>query len=128
MLTVQVQSARNRFIEVPFQFDSATSITAMPVARAEKLGVVMPRNAIELSVRTAGGRKKQLRRQGRVQVMLPALCREVFDWPCHFVERADVTERPLLGFVGVIQDLRLTLEGTYALEAPYGWLIVERLR
>ena len=29
---------------------------------------------------------------------------------------------------GVIENYRLTLDGTYALEAPYGWLIVERLR
>jgi len=128
MLAVHVRSAQNRFNEVPFQFDSATSICAMPVGRAASLGVVMPRKAVEVSVMTAGGRKKQMRRQGRNRVRLTAIGGDVFDWTCHFVEGANVTEPPLLGLVGVIDDFRIALEGKYALEATYGWLIVERLQ
>jgi hypothetical protein len=126
MLTVLIRSAQNRFNEVPFQFDIVTSICSMPVARAANLGVVMPHMAVELSIKTAVGEKKQMRRQGRIQVILPALGRDVFDWPCHFVEGAAAVELPLLGLVGVLDNLRLTLDGKYALEAPHGWLIVER--
>ncbi len=126
ILKLSVRSAQNRFNEVRFQFDSATSICSMPVVRAVDLGVVMPHKAVELSVKTAGGEKKQMRRQGHIQVVLPALGEDVFDWPCHFVEGAAMTETPLLGLVGVLDNLRLTLEGKYALEAPHGWLLVER--
>jgi hypothetical protein len=128
ILTLSVRSAQNEFNEVPFQFDSATPICSMPVIRAARLGVVMPHKVGELSVKTAAGEKRQMRRQGRIRVKVPGLGNEMYDWPCHFVEGAQLLDMPLLGLVGVLDNLRISLEGTYSLEAPYGWLIVERLR
>jgi hypothetical protein len=59
---------------------------------------------------------------------MPGLHGWTFDWPCHFVAHQGPPPKAVLGLAGVLDDLRIILDGTYALEAPYGWLILERRR
>ena len=49
----------------------------------------------------------------------------MFHWSCHFVEPPHAPYMALLGLDGVLNDLRLTFDGTYSLENPYGVLILE---
>jgi hypothetical protein len=53
-----------------------------------------------------------------------------FVFPCYFLGDPSVPPPPqarnLLGLTGVINQIRLTFDGTYSLVAPYGLLIVEK--
>jgi hypothetical protein len=60
-------------------------------------------------------------------VRVPGLEGREFIWPCHFVEPQGRPPAAALGLAGVIQDLRIIFDGTYALEARYGWLVLEEL-
>jgi hypothetical protein len=42
------------------------------------------------------------------------------------VEHQGPPPKAVLGLAGVLDDLDIHLTGRYALEAPYGWLILER--
>jgi hypothetical protein len=99
----------------------------MSVAKAGTLGLSLPRKTIEFRLETALGKVRQTRHPGRIQVRIPELGNRVFDWPCHFVETRKAELKDALGLTGVVSDLRITLDGTYAFEAPYGWLVIEDL-
>jgi hypothetical protein len=111
---------------MPFVVDSGAALTSMSVAKARRLGIALPRGAVELSVETAIGIMRQTRYPGRIQGRVVGLEGWTFDWPCHFVAHQGPAPKAVLGLAGVLDDLRIILDGTYALEAPYGWLILER--
>ena len=98
----------------------------MSVAKAREMDIPIPGNTIEINVETAAGSIRQIRHAGRIQGRIPGLHGWGFDWPCHFVVHKGTPPKAVLGLAGVLNDLRITLDGTYALEAPYGWLILER--
>ncbi len=106
--------------------DTRTPITTIPVGHARDAGLVIPTRKIELELLTATGKARQIRHPGRIQGKIMGLDGWDFDWPCHFAEHEGPPPTAQLGPVGVIDDFRLTLDGQYSLEAPHGWLIVER--
>ena len=109
-----------------FRVDSASSMSTMSAAEARRLGIVVPRKVVNLSVETASGSVRQIRHPGRVQVKILGLDLWQFDWPCHFVEHEGKAPKPALGLTGVLNDVIITLDGSYSPEAPYGWLILKR--
>lgn len=117
-----------RFEPLEVLVDTACPLTTIPVPRAQEIGLAIPQRAFELTLETATGEARQRRHPGRIQGQIMGLPGWEFDWPCHFAEHERKPPWPQLGLVGVIDDFRLTLEGSYSLEAPHGWLIVERLR
>jgi aspartyl protease len=122
-----VRTMSRQFAAVGFQVDTGTNISTISVAGAEALENRLPAKAVLLQVRTAAG--KVLRRvyPGRVSVRVPGLERREFTWPCHFVDHHGKSPTPLLGLAGVLNDLRILFDGTFALEAPHGWVILEEL-
>jgi|SRR6516225_10139722 hypothetical protein len=126
ILPVHVRTASRQFQEVTFTVDSASSITSMSAGDARKSGIVVPRRAIEVGLETATGSARQIRRPGRIQVKVLGLDQWQFDWPCHFVEHEGPALRSTLGLSGVLDDLIITLDGSYSIDAPYGWLILKR--
>ena len=51
-----------------------------------------------------------------------------FDWPVLFRVNAPIGVPPLLGLGGIVKTCRWILDGTYALDSPYGYLILEDIR
>ena len=125
-LRVDVRTAARRFEEVDFVQDSASSISTTSAVRARESGIIVPRRTIELNLETATGPARQVRHPGRIQVKIFGLDQWQFDWPCHFVEHQGPPPKPTLGLRGVLDDLLITLDGSYSVEAPYGWLILKR--
>jgi hypothetical protein len=111
---------------VEFRVDTGSDVTTLSVAKARELGLSVPRKAIEFNVEAATGQVRQVRHPGRIQGKVFGLDGWDFDWPCHFVEHQGPGPKPLLGLAGVLDDLRIGLDGSYSLESPYGWLHLER--
>jgi hypothetical protein len=127
VLTLQVRTGPRRFEDVSFLVDTGAGITTMAVGRAAELGMPTPRKRLEFSLHTATGTIRQIRRPGYIKVRIPGLDGRHFEWPCHFVEHQGEPPKPTLGLAGVLDDLRITLDGSYKLDAPYGFLLVEEL-
>lgn len=125
VLPVHVRTASRVFQEVKFTVDSASSITSMSAGEARESGIIVPRRAIDVGLETATGSARQIRHPGRIQVKILGLDQWQFDWPCHFVEHQGPL-RSVLGLSGVLDNLIITLDGSYSIEAPYGWLILKR--
>jgi hypothetical protein len=128
VLTLSVRTRPRVFKELEVRVDSGAAVTTISAARATDLGIPFPRKAVDLTLETATGKVRQRRHLGRLAARVPGLDGREFNWPCHFVEHADDSPpRAALGLTGVIDDLRITLDGSYALEAPYGWLVLEEV-
>ena len=127
VLRIQVQSRDRSFKDVEMRVDCATAMTTISAARAIDLGLPIPRKVVTLTVETAAGLITQRRHPGRITVRIPRLAMREFNWPCHFVHEGEPAPGPLLGLAGVLDDLRITLDGSYSLEAPYGWLVLEEM-
>jgi hypothetical protein len=125
VFTLFVRAANGDLWPMRFVLDTASAVTLIPVANAREAGLSIPYRPVEFTIQTASGESRQRRRPGRIQGEVPGLEGLVFDWPCHFVEQQDLVLN-VLGLAGVLDDLRITLDGRYSLEAPHGWLILER--
>src|SRR5688572_25203270 len=109
IVEVEIRLPHGRFKTLQFLVDSGSSITTIPVPRAQGLGLMLPSRTHSVEIQSASGFIVQRRRPGRIKARIPGLGGTVFDWPCHFVEY-DGTSPPIsaLGLAGVLNDLRLT--------------------
>jgi hypothetical protein len=125
-LRLLVHTGQGDFTPLRFLVDSGSSLTTIAVSRANTLGLIVPEKVVTLNVQTAVGRIQQRRRPGRITARVPGLPGRQFFWPCHFVEDAGGSP-PIsaLSLTGVIDDLRITFDGSYSLEARYGWMLLE---
>jgi hypothetical protein len=124
---LEIRTRRHEFRTVDFLLDSGANVTAIPTSAARDWDIPFSHKAIELEVRTALGRARQVVHPGDITVRVPGLEGREFIWPCHFVEHAGSPPSPVLGLAGVLQDLRIIFDGTYSQDAPYGSLILEEL-
>ena len=116
-------------LEVPFRADSGAAVTRMSLVQAEQLGLPIPSETVTRQYLTATGPITQIVREGRIRAFVPGWARQgPYDWPCVFIEDQPEMVPPLLGLYGVIQDLRLTFDGTSTPGAFFGNLIVDALR
>jgi hypothetical protein len=127
VIQLQVRDQRRRFQPIDFLVDSGTNITTLSVADAEDALIPFPAQTVVLAVRTAVGEVRQRVHPGYLTVRVPGLAGREFVWPCHFVEQRGVPPTAALGLGGVLNDLRIILDGTYALEARHGWVVLEEL-
>jgi hypothetical protein len=116
---------RERFI-----LDSGASVSVMSVARAEDLQLPLPgpEAEVELAHQTADTASPVRRRvrPGRLHIQIPAIRDEPFDWPCYFRPDLPKETPPLLGLAGVLEDLRLTLDGVRSRGGVFfGYLLLE---
>jgi hypothetical protein len=126
-LKLLIQTSKPGFALVDFIVDPGCGITSLPRIVAEQRGIPVPSdvNIKTINIRTAAGSSKQRVRLGKIGVRVPALASRTFFWGCHFVEPPHSPHMALLGLKGVLNDLRLIFDGTYAIENPYGVLILE---
>jgi hypothetical protein len=119
----ELRTNQNTWRRVSFLFDSGTEMTTMPADRARNLDLPIPRRPVRgLTFRG------QEARAGLLRARVVGLDPTVYFFPCYFPGDPAVPPpdpRNLLGLTGVINQIRLILDGTYTLAAPDGRLIVE---
>lgn len=102
----------------------------MSVALAEEMELPIPGPESEIilayqSAETAAPVPRRIR-PGRLHIQIPEIRSEPFDWPCYFRPDLPRTVSPLLGLAGVLEDLRITIDGVRSRPgAFFGYLLLE---
>jgi hypothetical protein len=113
-----------------FSLDSGAFVSVLSVARAEELQLPIPGPEAEIvlayqSADTAAPVRCRIR-PGRLHIQIPEIRDEPFDWPCYFRPDLPRTVPPLLGLAGVLEDLRITLDGVRSRRGIFfGYLLLE---
>ncbi len=121
-----------------FRYDSGTDMTSLSAAWAKAFGLPMPQQGLMVPVTTALGTAPVVLRSGFLRMRVAGLDPAEYVIPCHFLGDPDAPQPPgtttpafprsLLGLTGVVDKLRLTVDGTPVLpHAPHGNLIVENI-
>ena len=122
-LDLELRTNQNTWVRLPFLFDSGTEMTTMPAADARRIDLPIPRRPVRgLTFRG------QEARAGLLRARIVGLDLTEYTFPCYFLGDPAVPPakpRYLLGLTGVINQVRLILDGSYTLAAPDGQLIVE---
>jgi hypothetical protein len=108
-----------------FLVDTGTEMTMMSAARAKELDLPLPRRPV--SGLTLHGQEI---RSGLLRARVVGMDLTEYVFPCYFLGDPDhappMPARNLLGLTGVIDQIRLGFDGTPAVGARYGHLIVEK--
>jgi hypothetical protein len=123
-LVLSLKTSQGAWKEVLFRVDPGTEMTTMPAYRAKELDLPIPKKPVSGLVLHG-----QETRAGLLRARVVGMDPTEFVFPCYFLGDPDVPPvggRNLLGLTGVINQIRLTFDGTYSLVAPYGLLIVEK--
>jgi hypothetical protein len=112
-------------VEATFLVDSGTEMTTMPAARANGLGLPIPKRPVPRFVLHG-----QEVRAGLLRARIVGMDLTEYVFPCYFIGDPNTpppaTTKNLLGLTGVINQIRLTFDGATAPGVPYGVLIVEK--
>ena len=123
-LNLAIKTDRGDWETVTFLVDSGTEMTTMPAADAKKRNLPIPRRPVPgltfqgLEVRS-----------GLLRARIPGMDATEYLFPCYFLGDPNVpavNARNLLGLTGVINQVRLTFDGTPSPVAPRGVLVVEK--
>ena len=124
-LELELKTNEGTWVTVPFRVDSGTEMTTMPAERAKKRDLPIPKRAVcGLTFRGQEARAGLLR--ARIVGMDPT----EYTFPCYFLGDPNVPPadpKYLLGLTGVVDQVRLMFDGTPALGAPRGVLVVEKI-
>jgi hypothetical protein len=127
LVEFQVRTRNRAFEPLLFQVDSGTNVTTIPLVTAERLRILIPTKTIELDVHTAAGKLRQRVHPTYLTFRHPEMTGRDFVWPCHIVAYPGLPPAAALGLAGVLDDLRIVLDGTYTVAARYGWVILEEV-
>jgi hypothetical protein len=115
---------------ITFRVDTATDMSTMPAWLAQQFNLPLPRNHVPNLAHASGLAVRNGLLRARVAGMDPT----EYIFPCYFLGDPDVvpvpTQRPalfrsLLGLTGVVDKIRLLLDGRPSAGAKYGILVVE---
>jgi hypothetical protein len=124
-LVLSLKTNRLNWQELPFRVDSGTEMTKMPALEARKLNLpILKRPVTGLILHGQEVRSGLLR--ARVVGMDPT----EFAFPCYFIGDPSLPPaahaRSLLGLTGVVNQIRLSFDGTSSAFATWGVLVVEK--
>ncbi len=123
-LNLAIKTNRGLWDPILFLVDSGTEMTTMAAADARDLDRPIPRRPVPgLTFRGMEVRAGLLRSR------IPGMDATEYLFPCYFLGKPDtpVAAKNLLGLSGVINQIRLTFDGTPAPNATHGVLIVEKI-
>lgn len=116
---------------LPFVVDSGASYSLVSLALAEDRFLPVPPPEVEtnLQLRTPSGFTVMRVRPGRVRGWWNEGRQGYpFDWPVLFRVGAPPGTPSILGLGGVVKTCRWTFDGTYAPDAPHGYLSLDDIR
>jgi hypothetical protein len=124
-LTLSLKTNLGRWKQVEFRVDSGTQMTTMLAVDARKANLPMPKTPVSSLVLYG-----QEVRPGLLRARIVGMDRTQFVFPCYFIGDPNALPpappRNLLGLTGVINQIRLTFDGTTSALAPWGILVVEK--
>jgi hypothetical protein len=107
---------------VPFRIDPGAGCSMISLARGERLKLLRPDDVItQVKLRTATGEAiTQTVRVGKLQVRLPLLRPQPFEWPVVFIQTKPLSSPSQLGMAGVLSDLVFNFDGNPKEYYPFG--------
>ena len=123
-LNLELNTNQGIWLTLRFLVDSGTEMTTMPAEEAKFRDLPMPRRPV--SGLTFQGREV---RCGLLRARVVGMDATEYVFPCYFLGDPDIplaNAKNLLGLTGVINQVRLTFDGTPSLVAPCGVLVVEK--
>ena len=124
-LDLEVKTNRGTWETFPLTVDPGTEMTTMPAEVARNRDLPIPKRTL----RGLTFRGQEVRR-GLLRARIVGLDATEYVFPCYFLGDPDVPmadPKNLLGLTGVINQIRLTFDGTSSLAAQNGVLIVEKI-
>jgi hypothetical protein len=123
-LTLMMKTKQGVWEPFPFLIDSGTEMTTMPAGEAKHQDLPMPKRVVPGL--TFQGEEV---RSGLLRAQIPGMDATEYVFPCYFL--GDPNDRPvrprnLLGLTGVINQIRITFDGTDSAVMPSGVLVVEK--
>jgi hypothetical protein len=129
-LNLLLKHASGKWRSETFLVDSGSEMTTMPAYWARQLGLPMPQQAAPGVVHMQTGLSI---RPGYLRVLVVGMDATEYVLPCFFLGdpaapagRASNAPRKLLGLSGVVDKLRIGLDGAPTPYAPHGRLTLER--
>jgi hypothetical protein len=111
--------------EALFLVDSGTEMTTMPATRAREFDLPIPRKPV-IGLTLHG----QEVRAGLLRARIVGMDQTEYVFPCYFLGDPDSPQpsraKNLLGLSGVINQVRLSFDGSSSSVAPHGILVVEK--
>jgi len=124
-LDLAIKNDRGGWRTILFLLDSGTEMSTMSAGEAKKWNLPIPKTPV-----TGLSFQGQEVRSGLLRARIPGMDLTESIFPCYFLGNPDTPPPPtvknLLGLSGVIDQIRLTFDGTSSLGAPYGFLVVEK--
>jgi hypothetical protein len=123
-LVLAIKTDRGSWELLPFLVDPGTEMTTMSAWEAKNRNLPEPRRPV--SGLTFPGLEV---RSGLLRAQIPGMDATEYVFPCYFLgdpNTSAVPSRKLLGLTGVINQIRLSFDGTVSLVAPSGVLVVEK--
>jgi hypothetical protein len=123
-LRLQLKTDKGKWETTLFVVASGTEMTTMWAADARDQDLPIPKRPVPAL--TFQGHEV---RSGLLQSRIVAMDATEYQFPCYFL--ADPSgpvprSRNLLGLTGVVNQIRLSFDGTPTLVAPFGVLVVEK--
>ena len=124
-LILSLKTNRGVWKEIPFRVDPGTEMTTMPAYDAIGLDLPIPKTPVSRLVLYG-----QEVRSGLLRARVVGMDPTEFVFPCYFLGDPNLPPptqaRNLLGLTGVINQIRLSFDGTTSVPAPWGVLVVEK--
>jgi hypothetical protein len=130
-VTLYLERGSRRPTPLSFVVDSGASynMISLELAQSRHLTIPPPEAEIELPLRTAQGTTPFRVRPGRIRAWWDDQQKGYpFDWPVLFRVGAPLDVPSILGLGGVVKTCRWTFDGSYSLDAPYGYVTLEDIR
>ncbi len=123
-LNLTIKTNQGTWEPVVFLVDPGTEMTTMAAADAKDMDLPIPRRPV--SGLTFRGLEV---RAGILRARIPGMDATEYQFPCYFIGDPNkaLATKNLLGLSGVIDQIRITFDGTPAPNAQHGVLIVEKI-
>jgi hypothetical protein len=123
-LVLAIKTDRGSWELLPFLVDPGTEMTTMSAWEAKNRNLPVPRQPV------SGLNFQGLEvRSGLLRARIPGMDVTQCVFPCYFLGDPNTSVAPsrkLLGLTGVINQIRLSFDGTTSRVAPSGVLVVEK--
>lgn len=124
-LPLFVRTSIGTYSAASFRLDTGAHVTEVSTDWARHRQVAINGRYVRVSVTSGSGAGLWSGWIGTLRVRLPMWSATEYEWPCFFREQRPPKLPPQLGLAGILNDLRLSLDGTPTSSAPYGHLLVE---
>jgi len=111
--------------EIAFALDTGAGYTTISATLARAYGIPFPDETSQLAATTAGGCRTGLVHDGELRVRFPELPGHTFRLYCVFAEYIPPGVPPVFGLNDFLDVFRVTFEGSWRRDSPFGRIVME---